>query len=210
MNTILEKIKKHSKPLSGKLSKEQLVNNNSSDPVKLFESEAVKTDSVVVLCAGIDEAYTKLNEIFADQNSLVFSGLIDESFVNKMKELNPGKKVVTVTEIESNLKDELSKINISVSRPEYIIAETGTAVMRTSKEEPRLLSVLADISVILAKKEQIIPSMSDFLKLSKEKIEDFNKTSAYVFITGPSRTADIEKILVIGVHGPGKLIYILY
>jgi len=94
--------------------------------------------------------------------------------------------------------------------PEFLIAETGTAVIRSSDKEPRMLSLLSKVSIILASKEILLESMSSFLSVSKKRIEDFNKSSAYVFITGPSRTADIEKILVIGMHGPEELIFILY
>ena len=144
----------------------------------------------------------KRYHVLSSGESLIFSKLS----VEELKD----KKIILAKDIESNFKFELSNINVSVTIPEFLIAETGTAVIRSSVNEPRLLSVLTEKSIILAKKEQVLPSMSSFLKILKEKKEVINLTSAYVFITGPSRTADIEKNLVIGVHGPAELYYIIY
>jgi L-lactate dehydrogenase complex protein LldG len=212
MNEILEKIKKYSTPLEEKLS---FIDDKSEVPseeflVKKFEEETLKVGSKVIICKNSSEAAEELEKIILGYSSAVFNNKIDDKVINGIKSKYPDKKIVTVKEINEDLKSNLSKINVSVSIPEYLIAESGTAVMRSSVDEPRLLSVLSEVSVIFAKKEQIIPSMSAFLKKSKENIEDFNKTSAYIFITGPSRTADIEKNLVIGVHGPGELFFMLY
>jgi L-lactate dehydrogenase complex protein LldG len=212
MNEILEKVKKYSTPLDESLSfSDEMKDDITSEVlIKKFEEEAVKIGSKVVICAGEDEAVTKLEEIISGYASAAFNSKINPAILEKIKARFTDKKIVSVKEIEEDLKSNLAKINVAVTIPEFLIAESGTTVIKASTHEPRLLSVLTDVSVVFAKKEQIIPSMSSFLKKSKERMEDFNKTSGYIFITGASRTADIEKILIIGVHGPGELIYIVY
>ncbi len=212
MNEILEKIKKYSTPLEEKLSfkNDEIETTTEEFLVKKFEEETVKIGSKVVICKNIDEAAGEIEKIISGYSSAAFNNNIDSSISEKIKSHYPDKNILHVKEIEDDLKSNLAKINVAVSIPEYLIAESGTAVIRSSVDEPRLLSVLTEVSIMLVKKEQIIPSMSSFLKKSREKAEDFNKTSAYVFVTGPSRTADIEKNLVIGVHGPGELIFVLY
>jgi len=212
MSEILEKIKRYSKPLKDKLSfeaeKEEV--NNIESLLNKFKEEALKIDSKVIICNKPDEAVMEIKNIVSKHDSAVFNNAIDENIFNNVKSEFNDKKIILAKDIESNFKFELSNISVSISIPEFLIAETGTAVIRSSVNEPRLLSVLTEKSIILAKKEQVLPSMSSFLKILKEKKEVINLTSAYVFITGPSRTADIEKNLVIGVHGPSELYYIIY
>jgi len=212
MNEILEKIKRYSEPLKDKLSFEGESEEVYNIEILLnrFKEEALKIDSKVIICNKPDDVIGEIKNIVSKHSSVVFNNAIDNDIFNNIKSEFVDKKIILAKDIENNFKFELSNINVSITLPEFLIAETGTAVIKSSVNEPRLLSVLTEESIILAKKEQILPSMSSFLKKLKEKKEEINSTSAYVFITGPSRTADIEKNLVIGVHGPAELYYIIY
>jgi L-lactate dehydrogenase complex protein LldG len=68
----------------------------------------------------------------------------------------------------------------------------------------RALSVLPPHHVVLAQREQFVPDLPAAFDLLKKKYAD-NYPSMISFITGPSRTGDIERILVLGAHGPKKL-----
>lgn len=88
------------------------------------------------------------------------------------------------------------------------IAETGTIILKSKSEKIRLASSLAEELNILLYEKDIINSLeeAEFI-LSKEMAED---TNFIAFITGASRTADIERVLTIGVHGPVRMnIYIV-
>ena len=211
MNEILEKIKKYSVPLEKKAELHnidtEVVPNESL--LSKFEEEAIKSGSRVFICENQDDAVKAINKILAGYSSVIISSLVPNSIAEKFKSESL-QNIFSVLDIKDDFKNKLSEIDVSISVPEFIIAETGTAVIRSSDDEPRMLSLLPKISIMFAKKEHVIESMSNFLNISKNRIEEFNKTSAYIFITGPSRTADIEKILVIGVHGPEELFFVLY
>ena len=88
------------------------------------------------------------------------------------------------------------------------IAATGTCVVETDDEETRLETMLPETSVILLKKGAIVadlPDVADYLRSRQGE----GKISYTSFITGPSRTADIERVGAIGVHGPLALHVIL-
>lgn len=91
---------------------------------------------------------------------------------------------------------------------EYLVAQTGSAILSTAQTRSRKTFAYPPTHVVIAFKNQLIHHLEEGLDLIKEK---YGKTlpSQITTITGPSRTADIEKTLVLGAHGPKELI-ILY
>jgi L-lactate utilization protein LutC len=89
-----------------------------------------------------------------------------------------------------------------ITSADYALADTGTLVMLSSPEEARLISLLPPAHIALIPQERILSSLDELLAILPLPAE---QTSSMVFITGPSRTGDIEQILVRGVHGPGEI-----
>jgi len=100
----------------------------------------------------------------------------------------------------------LSECDAAVTSCELLIARTGTIVMSAAQESGRTVSVFAPIHICIAYTNQLVYDIKDGLQLVKEKFQN-NLPSLITFATGPSRTADIEKSLVVGVHGP-KEVYV--
>ncbi len=84
------------------------------------------------------------------------------------------------------------------------IAETGSIVVVSGKGRPLTASLLPQVHIALLKTSSLVPTLEDALRRP-----EIRAASASVIITGPSRTADIEMTLTIGVHGPGELIVFL-
>jgi L-lactate dehydrogenase complex protein LldG len=97
-------------------------------------------------------------------------------------------------------KPTLANCDASITTCEYLIARTGTIVMSTA-QTGRTVSVYAPVHICIAYTDQLVYDIKEVLQLLKEKYAG-NIPSSITFATGPSRTADIEKTLVVGVHGP--------
>ena len=92
---------------------------------------------------------------------------------------------------------------IGITEMAYALTDTGSLVADQASIEERLLSTLPEIHIALIGTERILDSKTAVF----QKINPSN--SKYIaFITGPSRTADIERVLTIGVHGPKRLVII--
>ena len=95
--------------------------------------------------------------------------------------------------------------DVGISTAQAAIAETGTLVLDSAEERHRLVSLVPPVHIAVVNASAIVETLSDALTLlQREKI-----SSAVTFITGPSRTADIELTLAIGVHGPQELYVIV-
>ncbi|HQW92003.1 MAG TPA: LUD domain-containing protein [Ferruginibacter sp.] len=92
----------------------------------------------------------------------------------------------------------------SVTDCEFLVARTGTIVMSAAQQSGRTVSVYAPIHICIAYTSQLVYDVKDALQSLKEKYVG-NIPSLITFATGPSRTADIEKTLVTGVHGPKEV-----
>lgn len=102
-------------------------------------------------------------------------------------------------------RSELGQISISASSARFGVAETGTVVHGVRSGVGRLLSVLPASHLVFLSERDILMNgkeLFDRLRLGEEG-------SALTLVTGPSRTADIEKTLVVGAHGPKKLFVML-
>ena len=92
----------------------------------------------------------------------------------------------------------------SITDCEFLVARTGTIVMSAAQQSGRTVSVYAPIHICIAYTNQLVYDVKDALQNIKEKYAG-NIPSLITFATGPSRTADIEKTLVTGVHGPKEV-----
>ncbi len=103
---------------------------------------------------------------------------------------------------KTNLRALCAESDIGISSADYGLADTGTLVMLSSRQEPRMISLLPPLHIAIVPANRIIGNLDELLTLLPTPAE---QTSSMVLITGPSRTGDIEQILVRGVHGPGEL-----
>lgn len=100
--------------------------------------------------------------------------------------------------------NELEACNAGVTECDALIAQTGSVLVTNRSAGGRSLSVLPEHHVVLAQREQLLRDLPAAFELLKKKYAP-NFPSMMSFITGPSRTGDIERILVLGAHGPKKL-----
>jgi len=90
------------------------------------------------------------------------------------------------------------QIQVGVTKALCGLADTGSVLVADGKGDPLKASLLPEVHIVILRAADIYPSLSDAINLVKNK-------AAAVFITGPSRTADIEMTLTIGVHGPKEI-----
>ncbi len=96
--------------------------------------------------------------------------------------------------------------DVGVTGVDAAIAETGTIALVSSSDHPRTASLLPPVHVAVVRADQIVPTLSKCFERLGAAIPG---ASAVNFVTGPSRTADIELQLTLGVHGPGELIVVI-
>ena len=91
-----------------------------------------------------------------------------------------------------------------LSDASYGLADTGSVVLMASPEEPRARSLLPDAHVSILREERILPGLESLFEAL-----DGELPSALAIVTGPSRSADIEQRLTVGVHGPREVHVVL-
>jgi L-lactate dehydrogenase complex protein LldG len=90
------------------------------------------------------------------------------------------------------------------STASYGLADTGSVVLVAAPDEPRARHLLPDVHVSLLSEERILPGLAELFAAVGSDLP-----SALAIITGPSRSADIEQRLVVGVHGPREVHIVL-
>ena len=105
----------------------------------------------------------------------------------------------------------MARADMGLSGIDYVIAETGTLVLMSRSGQMRGVSLLPPVHVAVAWTSQVIATLADYLLLAQAAGADLQQylTSCVSFVTGPSRTGDIELKLTVGVHGPGELHLVL-
>lgn len=186
---------------------------SNSTPLPFPQSEG--NQSVVPAAAQeleveFAEQFTKLLGKFVyciNRQELAFqlNSLIRKSDWQRVYCLEPEMTALIGPQLEDRLRTtDLPTADVSITGCECLVARTGSIVMSSGQASGRTTSVYAPIHICIAFMHQLVYDVKDGLQLVKDKYGE-KVPSLITFATGPSRTADIEKTLVVGVHGPKEV-----
>jgi L-lactate dehydrogenase complex protein LldG len=200
---ILKKIRKalihKSSQEIGDVNTESDIFVNSEEPLEVqFAQNFVNVNGKFVFCENENE--------FLEN----FSGIVKDNKWEQLFCLEPEiKSLLKKANIPfSDQEDQLKNANIGITFCECLIARTGSIVISSKQASGRRLPIYANFHVVIAYTSQLLLHVKDALKFIREKYNN-QLPSMISTITGPSRTADIEKTLVQGAHGPKEIFVFL-
>jgi L-lactate dehydrogenase complex protein LldG len=176
------------------------VGKNADENLALFARNAGHLHAEFNLVKGMDEAITVLKEL-----AQVEKWDRVASHRGKLTDLACEALGLPVYSTQTEFEKELlEKCPVGISECDALIAQTGSVLVTSRSAGGRALSVLPPHHVVLARRDQLIPGLPDAFALLRARYGSAFP-SMISFITGPSRTGDIERILVLGAHGPKRL-----
>ena len=161
-----------------------------------YENKFEQFSTIIKTVGGeaISSSKEKLDEVitslYADEKVIV-SNVIESKLGNFSAD-------------EQNDPHDLKDVDLAIVKGEFAVAENGAVWIKNSDNRHRSLYFIAQNIVIVVEKSQIVNNMHE----AYEKIS-FDDNGYGVFVSGPSKTADIEQSLVIGAHGP-KSGYVIF
>lgn len=159
-----------------------------------FAEQFTKLQGKFAYCQSVNELQKQLSLLAVQRNW-------NKLFFNEDPEL---QKYLANSFAADNQHKNLATCDASITLCECLVARTGTIVLSSAQASGRTVSVYAPIHICIAKTSQLVYDVKDALVMMKEKYAG-KIPSLITFASGPSRTADIEKTLVTGVHGPKEV-----
>jgi L-lactate dehydrogenase complex protein LldG len=157
------------------------------------------------------QEYTKLGGkfIYCSDETDMIQQLLALADTMKWKKIQVKDKFLLSLFKENNIDlveqaNDMHDIEVGMSLCECLIARLGSEILSSSQEYGRSLPVYSPIHITIAFTNQIVWDISNAISMLKEKYNN-ELPSMMSLTTGPSRTADIEKTLVVGVHGPKEV-----
>ncbi|MDR2726182.1 MAG: lactate utilization protein [Candidatus Adiutrix sp.] len=138
------------------------------------------------------------------QRLIAAPGLSDEDFTLLEQECEAQGFLA----VRKGLRRYLAGFDVGLAWADFAVAASGTCAVPTTDEDVRLATMICESSVLLLRKSAIKPDLASIAPKLRELLNT-GWPEYTSFITGPSRTADIERVLTIGVHGPLELHIIL-
>lgn len=180
-----------------------------TDLVQRFAEEVTAVGGQTFVVADIEAARTKLGDLVVEaraqsvvcwQHEVLDQVAVREVLAGKQVEWVDAERLQVLPPAEQ--RKHLLACEVGITSCEAAIAETGTLMMWSRLGRERLASLIAPIHIAIIERRQIVPDLIDAFNLLRDRgIEAM--PSNVTFITGPSKTGDIELQLTTGVHGPG-------
>ncbi len=173
-----------------------------------FEEEVKKVHGVVSRVSGHGELSSLLGALIEEKGIRKIARWdtptltdLDDALTGAGAEVLP----INLAQSETSGTDQrasLVEADMGLTEVDYAVAEIGSLVMRASGPQSRLASVIPPVHVAIVTPDKIVSSLQDLLPLLNTA---GGLPSAVSLVTGPSRTADIETIRTVGIHGPIEL-----
>ena len=174
--------------------------------IALFAQQAEVLRAEFRECASVQAAAQHLSALAGDegwQKIALHAGALTDALAAQLP------PALALLRLESGYdKDVLEACDAGLTECESLVAQTGSVCVTALSSGGRALSVLPPHHVVIARREQMLPDLSAAYEHLAAKY-GANYPSFISFIAGPSRTGDIERILVLGAHGPKKLTILL-
>lgn len=183
-------------PHPGLAKPPERASHKGQSKIDKFKDEATKQYATITELAHYDDLPNFMATWLRGQNlpqEFVLAPILADLKWDKENTITPRQGVATTADM------------VGVSLAFGAAAETGTVMMISGQNTPTTLNFVPDVEVIVLSKADIAAGLEGCW----EKLRDYKKSNlmprAVNFITGPSRTADVEATMVLGAHGPRKL-----
>jgi L-lactate dehydrogenase complex protein LldG len=182
------------------------VGKTRKDQIALFaqQSEALRTEfRECPSAAGAAKHIAALATEWGWKTIALHAGELTDAIAERLP------KTLSLLRVDGGYeKDALEACDAGLTECEALIAQTGSVCVTSRSSGGRALSVLPPHHIVIAQKAQLVPDLAAAYEMLALKYQG-HYPSFVSFITGPSRTGDIERILVLGAHGPKKLTVLL-
>jgi L-lactate dehydrogenase complex protein LldG len=156
--------------------------------------------------SGLDEAWNVLGEVLSELGARKIV-VNDENPLNQVDLVNrfPDLEWYQVGKTDGNLRDFCASADVGLTSADVALAETGSVLVSAGPGRSRAGSLLPPVHIVILPISKLVPDIFTWTANREREM-----SSQVVLISGPSKTADIEQTLVVGVHGPKRFIVILY
>jgi L-lactate dehydrogenase complex protein LldG len=175
-------------------------------PVAAFRERLESVGGHCVVVRNEDEAAGALADVVSGLQARAVAQRIALSDAPSLSRLTSGISADHIAVCPAAA--DLFNYDVGISTAQAGIAETGTLILEAEKERHRLVSLLPAVHIAFISSADIYQTIGDALAALRGGDEN-SLSRALTFITGPSRTADIELTLTVGVHGPKELYVIV-
>ena len=171
-----------------------------------FAGELQEVQGEVVHCQSMEEARRRLVELM-DQEKWPLVGALDCAATRQLTAgLTPERVNWVTAEWEPA---HIATLPAGLIAAERLLADTGSCLIACGTAHERLMCYLPPACVVIARADQLAEHLPAAWETVAPRCADLSVRGEFVIVTGPSRTADIEKILILGVHGPKRLVVLL-
>lgn len=176
-----------------------IYNNREDDQSVIFVEEFTSTGGKFLYCENEDELMENLASVISDLQIETIN-CTEEKLLYLLNQAE-----IPATSEESNFR----VVKASLTFCDYLVARIGSIVVSSKSNSGRRLHVVPEKHLVVAYASQLVPDLKDALRGIKLRNQNGDIPSLVTLISGPSRTADIEKTLIMGAHGP-KEIYLFF
>jgi len=181
-------------------------NPTAEEMAERFAKELAEVHGEVLRCASIEEARRQLAEL-VKKSEWTALGSMDRPMV---RDVTAGLPAEMVHWARADWPPRrIAELSASVIEADGLLADTGSCLIACPSAEDRLLCYLPPACVVIARRDQLAEHLPAAWPSIAPRAAGPNLGGEFLIVTGPSRTADIEKILILGVHGPKRLAVIL-
>lgn len=216
---ILERLKRYRKPAEAEIYR-------SSDKFREDNCEHLLTNLVaqlklnrIELCASGAESWQEQLQLIAKENDFkhwlvgTHTGVAEHA--REILKTLPPNKIFTYDQSYEAMKDILfDQVDVSITGAYAAIAETGTLILKPDQYEPRMMSLVPPVHIAVLDTSKIFATMASFtdhlIQTKTLNPSSAQSPSNLLFISSPSKTADIQQKLAFGAHGPKRVMVLLH
>ncbi len=178
------------------------------EQAKRFKMNLETVSGEVVSCETLNDAIERIVVLLKETDSRKLA-ILNRPLSRSVADRLSDKELCFDPENAADASDEtLARMDAAIVSPEFLLADTGSCFFAAPTAFDRLTTYITPLSIVVASASMLRENLPQAWGEIKSRVANA-KTGEFVIVTGPSRTADIEKILILGVHGPKRLVVFL-
>jgi L-lactate dehydrogenase complex protein LldG len=177
-----------------------------------FTEEMTRLQGEVFVVEGEDAARDKVVELLKSHNTQqLLAWHFNRIPVRKLRDAIEETDITIIQpdthdEFRAEILEACREAEVGLTGADAVAASNGTLIVSTGQGRGRIPTILPPVHIAVVTLNQFVPRIEDWVADQRQNdLETIRTSSNVCFITGTSRTGDIEQILVLGVHGPGKV-----